>query len=428
MKNQAGLLFILLTFFYPSAKVQSQPQFIQLKPCNQPSARHEGYSAVKYSLPEIPGFILKNTKIKKEGIILGPNQNYDALFNPAAWVAVDPRDGKEKVFLAPRAERDQPNEVWKKISEAPLMVSEDGRRFTLYSKGAWLKATEEFELKGGTEDARYADLRLQPFIDQDGSTFDAAMMYTAYGGTTARIAILFFNHQDPLHTRKKGLVFKDTDVMKNPLVPSSPAWNKSMAMKQIRDSETGKITNFYFFGEGNVHHGGIMALQSDLPFSSQKDGSFGLTFPLTQPVLKSRLGFFDQGLVEAAHQPEVVRLSPKLSKNTGEKFGLLLSYHGDTPPWGYSVGYALFSLHHFGAPIYRSKGPYLKPTRKLEKFGQVDRVVFNSAMVRFKGEILMYYGSADSYISVASALEASRDDVEKFISLNDCKQLLHPKL
>ena len=395
-----------------------------IKPANQASARHAGYVDAKTYPVENPGFIQAGTKIKKEGVILGPNSTYDAMFNPAAWVAIDPRDGKEKVFLAPRAEKDQPDQVWKKISEAPLLVSVDGRKFIPYSQGAWLKATEPYELNGGTEDARYADLRMQPFVDDDGTVFDGAMMYTAYDGKTARIAVMLFHHDRPLVTRKKGLVFKDEEVLKNPLVPGS-AWNKSMSMRQVRDPKSGKINNIYFFGEGNLHHGGIMMMETDRPFSSHSDGSYGLTFPTTVPVLKSREGYFDQGLVEAAHQPEVVRLTDALSKKTGEMYGLLLSYHGDTPPYGYSVGFAIFPMNKVGEPIYRSQGPYLKPTRKLEIDGQVDRVVFNSGMVKFKGEILMYYGSADSYISVASAPEAVRSLHEPYFIDDPCQAIMH---
>lgn len=394
-------------------------------PPNQAGVRHAPYSDAKVFPAEIPGFI--DGKIRKEGVILGPNEHYDAMFNPAAWVAHDPRDGKEKIFLAPRAEKEQPGKTWEKISEAPLLVSDDGRNFTRYSDDAWLKATEPYELAGGAEDARYADLRLQPFIDTDGKRFDAAVMYTAFDGKTARISLMFFNHDNPTETRKKGLVFRDEDVLKNPVDPGNPAWNKSMAMRQVQDPETGAVRNFYFFGEGDHNHGGIMMMETGHPFSSRSDGAFGLTYPADAPVLRTREGFFDQGKVEAAFQPEVTRLPEKIAKKTGEKYGLTLSYHGDTPPWGYSVGYATFSMKRPGEVLYRSTGPYLKPTRALEKEGQVSKVVFASGKVQFKGEELIYYGSADLYISVASAPATKRIPGDPFFTYDPCRELLRNK-
>lgn len=396
-----------------------------IKPANQSAARHAGYENAVDRPVEIPGFVRPGAPLKYEGIILGPNATYDAMFNPAAYVAIDPRDGKEKVFLVPRSEKDQPKKAWKKISEGPLLASEDGRHFYRYTAGPWLAATEPYELAGGTEDARYADLRLQPFVDVDGKSFDAAMMYTAYDGKTARISVMFFNHANPADTRKKGLVFLDEDVMKNPLVPGNPAWNKSMAMRQYRHPKTGEVRNVYFFGEGNLHHGGIMSLASDRPFSSHPDGSFGLKFPSTSPIMKSRKGYFDQGLVESAHQPEVVRLPAALAEKTGESHGLLLAYHGDSPPHGYSVGYAIFSLDHPGGPpLYRSEGPYLKPIAELEKSVQVDKVIFNSAMVKFKGEVLTYSGLGDSYIVVHSAPETRRLPGEPLFTYESCRGIM----
>jgi predicted GH43/DUF377 family glycosyl hydrolase len=102
----------------------------------------------------------------------------------------------------------------------------------------------------------------------------------------------------------------------------------------------------------------------------------------------------------------------------------VLSYHGDTPPWGYSVGYAIFSLEHpeRGA-IYRSKGPYLKPIEALEKSVQVDKVIFNSAEVVFKGEVLMYSGLGDSYIVVHSAPAAAKTAEEKRLTFDLCNSL-----
>lgn len=410
----------------PKKSLKWKVKKTQIKPGNQSEARHSGYRALSTKPAEAPPFI-SGAKITKEGVILGPNEYYDAMFNPAAFTRRDPKDGKLKVYLVPRAEKDVPDAAWKKRSESTLLESEDGRNFHIYKEGPWFRAGDWYDEVGGTEDARYVDLRLQPYVDAlDGKAFDGAMMYTAYDGKTARIAVVFFNHDNLEDTRKAGLLFRDEDVIKNPLVPENPAWNKSASMIQYKDPKSGKVKNLIFFGEGNSHHGGIMAMATDKPFTSQFDGSFGLKFPeRAKPVITSRPGFYDQGLVEAAHQPLIARLPADVAAKTGEKFGVILSVHGDTPPWGYSVGWAAFSLTEpEKGPIHRSDSPYLKPTRALEKNGQVDKVVFNSAMVDFKGETLLYYGSADTYISVASAPTAERLPGEPLLTYNPCPENL----
>jgi predicted GH43/DUF377 family glycosyl hydrolase len=397
-----------------------------IKPGNQSEARHVGYPVLPVKKGEAPPFI-DGTRIKKEGVILGPNEHYDAMFNPAAFTRRDPKDGKLKVYLVPRAEKDVPDAAWKKRSESTLLESEDGRNFHIYKEGPWFRAGDWYDEVGGTEDARYVDLRLQPYVDiADGKAFDGAMMYTAYDGKTARIAVVFFNHDHLDDTRKSGLLFRDEDVVKNPLVPANPAWNKSASMIQYREPKSGQVKNLIFFGEGNSHHGGIMAMTTERPFTSQADGSFGLRFPEhAKPVITSRPGFYDQALVESAHQPLIARLPKDLADQTGEEFAVILSLHGDTPPWGYSVGWTAFSLSHpERGPIYRSSSPYLRPTRGLEINGQVDKVVFNSAMVDFKGETLLYYGSADTYISVASAPSAPRAPKDPRFTYNECASFL----
>ncbi|RYZ68652.1 MAG: hypothetical protein EOP09_09205, partial [Proteobacteria bacterium] len=310
-----------------------------VKPENQADARHRGLDALQNSKPEPPPYL--TTSYKKGPIILGPNDTYDAMFNPATWWAFDRKTGEVNYFMIPRAEKDFPTEAWKKKSYLPILISKDGMTdWEVYQSEPMFKAGDWYDEAGGTEDGRYADLRLQPYLDTlTGKTYDGAIMYTAYDGKTARIGAVFFNHESPGQTLKKGLIFKDEDVIKNPLVPGNPAWNKSMAMVQFKDPSTGKIRNIYYFGEGNMHHGGIMAMESDLPFSSQKDGSFGLQFPINRkPVIVGTRGHYSQGLVESAHQPIITRLTPELRAQTGEEFAIILSFHGDTPPWGYAVG------------------------------------------------------------------------------------------
>jgi predicted GH43/DUF377 family glycosyl hydrolase len=166
---------------------------------------------------------------------------------------------------------------------------------------------------------------------------------------------------------------------------------------QYKDPKTGKVRNILYVGEGNQHHGGIMALESETPM--------GWTWPADKkPVITARPGYYDQNLVESAFQPVIAPLPADLAKKTGQTQGIYVSLHGDAPPAGYQVGYRIFSLENpTGKPIFESAGPFLSPVEKYEIEGQVGKVVFASGSVEFKDERFIYYGAADKYIGVASA-------------------------
>ena len=376
-------------------------------PENQAEFRHKGFSDIPFVAPEIPPFVKE--PFTKLGIAFAPSGKLTATFNPAAFVARDPVDGVKKVYLVIRGEEDRPNAEWKKHSLPYLASSTDGVHFKLVQEKPLFKATEPYELAGGIEDTRYMDLRKQPYVDGSGKTWDGAYMYTAYDGTTARVAARLFNHDNPTETFPLGLLFPREDVEKNPLNPKFPGWNKSPSGIQVKDPVTGKIRNILYVGEGAATYGGIMALESDTPF--------GWKWPLHQkPVVKTRPGLYDQGLVEAAFQPIIADLPPDIVKKTGEKQGIVVSLHGDGPPKGYQVGFRIFSLKNpTGAPIYASDGPYLTPDRDYEIKGQVSKVVFASGFVFFDQTVLvngvpvkkrmafLYYGTADKYVGVATA-------------------------
>ena len=55
------------------------------------------------------------------------------------------------------------------------------------------------------------------------------------------------------------------------------------------------------------------------------------------------------------------------------------------------------------APLARLENPILTPDTDDEKNGQVDNVLFSEGLVQFKGQWLMYFGEADTYLGVASA-------------------------
>jgi predicted GH43/DUF377 family glycosyl hydrolase len=378
-------------------------------PGNQSTARWGDSPLVEDpGAPDLPGFVADSgsTGFVRHGIILGPNKNFEAVFNPAAWVAKDSTTGKEKVFMLVRGEKELPNAEVKRRSLPYLASSEDGIHFEYVRDTPMFEATEWYEKAGGIEDPRYFDMRLQPLL-KGGKKFDGAILYTAFDGKTARVAIAYFNHAHPTVFHKGGLLFPPEDVRRNPLDPHPewdksgdgvPEWNKSAAALQYRDPKSGRIRNLLYVGEGSRDkHGGIMAMEADTPM--------GWKWPsATRPVIQTESGLYIQNLVESAFQPVIAPLSQELAAKTGEKFGIYLVLHGDSPPKGYQVGYQIFSLSApTGAPIYRSTAPFLSPQELYELQGQVDKVVFASASVLLNGRRYIYYGGADRVIGAISA-------------------------
>lgn len=301
-------------------------------PENQPSKRHAGFPDVPQRPPELPSYLGSGeASLTRHGIILGPTQDFEAAFNPTAFVGKDPKDGKEKVFMVVRGEKENQGAEWKRKSLPYLAISEDGIHFDWANKEPLFLPTKLYNQVGGIEDPRYVDLRKQPYQDpQDGKVFDGAIMYTAFDGKTARVAYAVFNHANLGEFREKGPIFSDESVRRNPLIPENPAWNKSPAVIQYTDPKTGKVRNVLYVGEGNAQHGGIMALEADRPFEWQ--------WPATEkPVITARKGFYDQNLVEPAFQPLVSALPPELAKKLGQTEGIYVTLHGDSPPKGYQV-------------------------------------------------------------------------------------------
>ena len=97
------------------------------------------------------------------------------------------------------------------------------------------------------------------------------------------------------------------------------------------------------------------------------------------------------------------------------KDGWLLIYHGvwtSCNGYLYYVGGALLDLERPWQVRYRSRDYLLAPSEAYERVGDVPNVVFPSSMVVLGDSLRLYYGCADTCISVA---EAKIADVVKFV-------------
>lgn len=97
--------------------------------------------------------------------------------------------------------------------------------------------------------------------------------------------------------------------------------------------------------------------------------------------------------------------------------GWLLIYHGvlgSCNGFIYFAGGALLDLDQPWKVIYRTRDYLLAPTELYERVGNVPNVVFPSSAVVYPdtGIIRLYYGCADTYVSMA---EAKLDEVIEFV-------------
>jgi len=82
--------------------------------------------------------------------------------------------------------------------------------------------------------------------------------------------------------------------------------------------------------------------------------------------------------------------------------GWLFIYHGVNFENVYSLGVALLDKDNPEVVLYRSDRPILTPVEDYERFGKVPNVVFSCGNVLIDGQVLIYYGGADSVLCVAT--------------------------
>lgn len=110
------------------------------------------------------------------------------------------------------------------------------------------------------------------------------------------------------------------------------------------------------------------------------------------------MGYFDSRLVE----PGPFALL--------QNEGIVLIYNGsnaanyntsELPKFTYAAGQALFDKNQPYKLIDRTQNHFIHPNKPYEKMGEVNEVCFVEGLVFFKNKWFLYYGTADSKISVA---------------------------
>ena len=107
-------------------------------------------------------------------------------------------------------------------------------------------------------------------------------------------------------------------------------------------------------------------------------------------LMRPRSGFWDCVKIGAAGPP--IELDE----------GWLLVYHGVDVKRTYRLGVAILDKENPERVVYRSKIPILEPTEDYERFGFVPNVVFSCGTILLDGQLLIYFGCADTVIGVAT--------------------------
>ena len=299
-------------------------------------------------------------------------------FNPAATIF----DGKVVVLY--RAEDNSATGIGSRTSRIGYASSADGLHFT--REGAPVlfpdagDAEAENEIPGGCEDPRVC-------MTEDGLY---VMMYTQWNRKQARLGVA--TSRDLHHWTKYGSPFEKAYGGKFAHVFSKSASivTKMKGGRQVIAKIKGKY--WMYWGEQFVN----VATSDDLinwtPILDEM-GDF-------LKVIEPRAGYFDSQLTECG-PPAIMT-----------KHGILLFYNGKNDGGAdgdkrytansYCAGQVLFSKKDPTKVLDRLDRPFFIPEASFEKSGQYPAgTVFIEGLVPFKGKWYLYYGCADSKVSVA---------------------------
>ncbi|MBQ6085259.1 MAG: hypothetical protein IJK94_02000 [Bacteroidaceae bacterium] len=302
---------------------------------------------------------------------------YSDTFNPAATII----NGRVAVLY--RAEDRLAQGIGRRTSRIGYASSADGLHFQRHGAPVMYPGDDsqaENEIPGGCEDPRVC-------MAEDGTY---VMMYTQWNRKVARLAVA--TSRDLVHWQKHGPAFRDAynGKYKDMFCKSGSIVTRMKKGQQVIARLKGKY--WMFWGERFFN----VATSEDLIHWTPIENAQGELLH----VMDTRDGFFDSDLTECG--PPAILTSR----------GILLFYNGknrgdsrrDTrfTANSYCAGQALFSSKDPTRLIDRLDTPFFVPEADFEKSGQYPAgTVFIEGLVPFQGKWYLYYGCADSRVSVA---------------------------
>jgi predicted GH43/DUF377 family glycosyl hydrolase len=318
--------------------------------------------------------------------ISGQPVHWEALhtFNPAATVTPD-----GSIAVLYRAEdASGAMMIGGHTSRLGLATSKDGIHFNQESAPVLFMdndAQKANEYPGGVEDPRIVQA-------EDGLY---VLTYTQYARDRAAYDIGLATSRDQHHWTKFGPIFQTDPRFKTVLYKSAAVVTKLSHGRLVAAKIHGKY--WMYWGEIQVR----LASSDDLihwsPVIDSKTNA-----PLI--LLAARPRKFDSGFPETGAPPVLT------------KHGIVLLYNGKNAKTAdpkrdtslgadsYAVGEALFSSHDPAVLLGRSDQPVFQPELPFEKTGQYAAgTTFAEGLVAFHGAWLLYYGTADTFVGVATA-------------------------
>ena len=301
------------------------------------------------------------------------------VFNPAAIVK------DNKVYLLYRAEDNPKASLAGRTSRIGLANSDDGIFFEKYPTPVLYPKNDEFkqyDYPGGCEDPRLVQTKDSLYV----------MTYTSWNHKTARLSIAF--SKDLVNWEKKGpAFFKAYDGKFLDL------WSKSGSIvtefkngRQVAAKIEGKY--WMYWAEYFINLAWSENLIDWHPLID-KNGEL-------KELVGTRKNKFDSNLVECGPPARITNEGIVLFYNGKNAYGE--DSDPNLPEGTYSVGKVIFDINDPEKVVYRSDTCFLKPSLPHEITGQYTAgTTFAEALVYFKSQWFLYYGTADSYVGVAIA-------------------------
>lgn len=320
-------------------------------------------------------------------------------FNPAATIAPD-----GDIAVLYRAEDDSGDmSIGGHTSRLGLATSRDGLHFTrLHAPVLYMAndAQKTNEYPGGVEDPRVVQA-------PDGSY---VVTYTQWARDRGTYTIGIATTKDLKHWTKHGPAFDAADGgrYKKLMYKSAAILTELRGDRLIAAKLHGRY--WMYWGEIQIR----LATSTDLIHWTPV-----LDPATSEPrvLLAARAGHFDSGFPEVGPPPVLThdgivllynaKNSNTNAKNSNTKDTVAANTLPGDPtiaPGAYSVGEALFSADDPSKLLSRTDQPVFQPERPFERTGQYAAgTTFAEGLVPFHAQWFLYYGTADSFVGVATA-------------------------
>lgn len=293
--------------------------------------------------------------VQRQGILLKPEEEIGAIFNPGAIIY------EEAIYLFPRVilkgyKKKKSGAGYENyISEIWIARSTDGKNFKLL--GPLIKPDRDYD-RFGCEDARITKLGNEYFITY------TALSSPAFSGKGYRIGLA--STKNFKKVVKHTIIGPDLNDKNAVLFPEKINGKVALLhrikfniyivyfddIQQLKQNHSEEFWNNYL-QELESH----LVLKKEYPWESKKIGS-------GPPPIKTKAGW-------------------------------LLIYHGVDKNRVYRVGMALLDLENPKKVIAKSPLPILEPETEYEKIGDIPNVVFPTGAIVKNKKLFLYYGAAD---------------------------------